>query len=103
MNVASTCNAEVVSVKLCFLVNVRNARGRSVAGGRTTGSTLVFAGCGAGLKGRMGCAGVAKAGLEEGIRFAAGRGVNGCLKIGADFGFGNESDSAILMIPNVVI
>lgn len=104
MNVASTCKAEVVSVKLCFFVKVLNASGRRVAGGSTTGRTLVFAGCcGAGLNGRMGCAGVANAGLDEGIGFAAGRGVNGCLKIGAAFvGFGKVSDSAILKRLNCV-
>lgn len=58
MNVARTCSAEDVRVKLCFLVNVRKARGRNVAGGRRTGSMLAFAAAVVTLKGRMGCTGV---------------------------------------------
>lgn len=66
--VASSCNAEDVSVKLCFLVKVRNANGRSVAGGRIIGRTAALAGAG-GWKGFSGCAGVAKAGEDDGIAF----------------------------------
>lgn len=82
MKVASTCNAEEVSVKLCFLVNVRKARGRKVAGGRIIGSILAFAGAFSTLKGRMGWTGVANAGLEEGIGFN-GAGVGGSLNMEA--------------------
>lgn len=95
MKVASTCSADDVSVKLCFLVNVRKASGLKVAGGRTIGNTLVLARTGAGLKGRMGCAGVAKAGLDDGIAFK-GAGVKGCLKMGAAFRRGRDSSSDIL-------
>lgn len=76
MNVAKTCNAEEFSVRLCFFVNVRNAKGRSVAGGRRIGRTLGFARGAASSKGLMGCTGVAKAGEEEGMGFW-GAGVEG--------------------------
>lgn len=68
INVASSCSADDVRVKLCFLVKVRNAKGRRVAGGRIMGRTAAFAGAG-GWNGLKGCAGVAKAGDEEGIAF----------------------------------
>lgn len=75
MNVASAVSADDVKVRLCFLVNVRKARGRSVAGGRRIGRIVVgFTGrpsCGGGignvLRGIMGWAGVPNAGEEEGI------------------------------------
>ena len=86
MNVAKTCNADEVSVKLCFLVKVRKARGRNVAGGRRTGSMLAFAAAAVTLKGRMGWIGVPNAGDEEGIGFN-GAGVGGGLNIGAARGF----------------
>ena len=86
MNVARTCNAEDVSVKLCFLVNVRKARGRRVAGGRRTGRMLAFVAAVGALKGRMGCTGVPNAGEDEGIGFN-GAGVKGGLNIGAARGF----------------
>jgi hypothetical protein len=70
-----------VRVKLCFLVNVRKARGRRVAGGSNIGSTLGFE-IGAAVKGRMGCTGVANAGDEEGIELS-GAGVGGGRNIGA--------------------
>jgi hypothetical protein len=71
-----------VIVKLCFFVNVRKARGRNVAGGSRIGRMLAFGAIAAALKGLMGCAGVAKAGEEEGIGlFDAG--VSGNLKIPA--------------------
>lgn len=89
MKVARTWSAEEVRVRLCFLVNVRNAKGRKVAGGRRIGSMLAFAGAAAGLKGRMGCAGVAKAGDDEGIGFK-GAGVGGGLNIGAARGLGRD-------------
>ena len=69
MKVAKSCKAEEVSVKLYFFVKVRKARGRNVAGGRRMGSMLPLVGTEATLKGRIGCAGVAKAGEEEGIGF----------------------------------
>ena len=84
MNVAKTCSADEVRVKLCFFVNVRNAKGRRVAGGGITGRMLAFAAGGATLKGLMGCAGVPNAGEDEGIGFE-GAGVDGCLNIGAAF------------------
>lgn len=66
-----------MSVRLCFLVNVRKARGRSVAGGSSIGKTVVLvvglrmggARIGAVLRGLMGCAGVPNAGDDEGIGF----------------------------------
>lgn len=70
MKLASACNALDVSVRLCFLVNVRKARGRSVAGGRSTGRIGVGGGVEAGfsrIAGRSGWTGVPKAGEEEGI------------------------------------
>lgn len=39
MKVAMACRADEVSVRLCFLVNVRKASGRKVAGGKLIGST----------------------------------------------------------------
>lgn len=86
MNVARTCNAEEVSVRLCFLVKVRKAKGRKVAGGRRTGRILAFAAAVVTLKGRMGWTGVPKAGDEDGIGFK-GAGVGGGLNIGAARGF----------------
>jgi hypothetical protein len=86
MNVAKTCKAGELSVRLCFFVNVRNAKGRKVAGGRRIGKMLAFAGAAVGLKGCMGYAGVPKAGDEEGIGFN-GAGVFGALNIGAVRGF----------------
>lgn len=64
-------------VRLCFLVNVRKARGRRVAGGRSMGRTVGFAAgfsaggarMGAVLRGLMGWTGVPNAGDEEGIGF----------------------------------
>ena len=54
MNVARTCNAEEVSVKLCFLVKVRKARGRNVAGGSRIGNMLPLAAGAVTLNGRIG-------------------------------------------------
>lgn len=82
INVANTCKAEEARVKLCFLVKVRKARGRNVAGGRRIGSMLPLMGTAVTLNGRIGCAGVAKAGEEEGIGLA-GVDVGGGLKMGA--------------------
>jgi hypothetical protein len=86
MNVAKTCRAEEVSVKLCFLVNVLKARGRKVAGGRRIGSILAFTAAPAGLNCLMGYAGVPNAGDDEGIGFN-GAGVGGGLNMGAARGF----------------
>lgn len=68
MNVANNCSADDVSVRLCFFVNVRKARGRSVAGGISIGSIdgLDVSG---GFEIRIGWTGVPKAGEEEGIKF----------------------------------
>lgn len=66
IKVASSCSAEEVSVRLCFLVKVRNARGRNVAGGRRMGRMAAFDGADT-LKGLSGWTGVPKAGEEEGI------------------------------------
>ena len=79
MNVARAWSAEDVNVKSCFFVNVRNASGLNVAGGNIIGSTVdAFwaadfsnggAFMGAVRRGRIGCAGVPKAGEEEGMTF----------------------------------
>ena len=61
-----------VNVRPCFLVKVRKASGRRVAGGRMMGRTTDLEGTG-GLKGLSGCAGVANAGEEEGIPLEGGR------------------------------
>jgi hypothetical protein len=100
MNVAKACRAEEVRVKLCFLVNVLNARGRNVAGGRRIGRILAFTGAAVGLKARTGYAGVPKAGDEEGIGFN-GAGVGGGLNIGAARGFSvwPGRDILSIMIP----
>jgi hypothetical protein len=86
MNVAKTCRAEEVRVKLCFLVKVLKARGLKVAGGRRIGSILAFTAAAAGLKLLIGSAGVPNAGDDEGIGFD-GAGVGGGLNIGAARGF----------------
>lgn len=78
MNVARTCKAEDVSVRLCFFVKVRNASGLRVAGGSNMGRMLGFDREGR-LKGRTGCTGVANPGDEEGIGLW-GVGVGGTLK-----------------------
>ena len=71
MNVASAASADDVRVRLCFFVKVRKACGRSVAGGRIMGRMdglrAAGAGIGAVFRGRMGCAGVPKAGEDEGM------------------------------------
>ena len=62
-------------MRLCFLVNVRNASGRNVAGGSSIGRTVDFATglraggarIGAVLRGLMGCTGVPNAGDEDGM------------------------------------
>lgn len=66
MKVASSCRAEDVSVRLCFLVKVRKASGRRVAGGSRMGRMAAFAGA-VTVNGRRGWAGVPKAGDEEGM------------------------------------
>jgi hypothetical protein len=65
MKAASSCRAEDVSVSECFFVNVRNASGRSVGGGRIIGNIAALAALTA--KGLRGWTGVPKAGEEEGI------------------------------------
>lgn len=75
MKVANACRAEEVRVRLCFFVNVLNASGRRVAGGRRIGNTVGFAAglsaggarMGAVLRGWMGWTGVPNAGDDEGI------------------------------------
>jgi hypothetical protein len=75
-----------VSVKLCFLVNVRKARGRSVAGGSSTGRMLAFVAAVVRLRGRIGWTGVPNAGDEDGMIFN-GPGVGAGLNIGGARGF----------------
>jgi HAT1-interacting factor 1 len=79
-----------VRVRLCFLVNVRKASGRSVPGGSSIGRTVALGGgFSAGgariavtLRGLMGCAGVPKAGDDEGIGFAGtAEGFSGLLAV----------------------
>jgi hypothetical protein len=74
MNVASAASADDVRVRLCFLVKVLNASGRKVAGGSRIGRIVEGLNCGGAigfvLRGKIGCAGVPKAGEEEGIGFA---------------------------------
>lgn len=65
MKAASSCKAEDVRVRECFLVKVRKANGRSVAGGRMIGRMAAFGALTA--KGFGGWTGVPKAGDEEGI------------------------------------
>lgn len=85
MKVASSCRADEVSVRLCFLVNVLNASGLKVAGGRSIGKIVAFAV--ATEKGFSVAAGVANAGDEDGIGFVdLGFGVL-ALKIDAACGF----------------
>lgn len=84
MNVASICKAEEVNVKLYFFVKVRKASGRKVAGGSSIGRMLGFD-KGATLKDRIGWAGVANAGDEEGMGLT-GAGVGGTLKRAATRG-----------------
>ena len=78
MKVANAWRAEDVRVRLCFLVKVRKASGRNVAGGSSMGSTVDLdfgaspggARMGAVRRGLMGWTGVPNAGEEEGIGFA---------------------------------
>jgi len=79
MKAASSCRADDVNVRLCFLVNVRKASGRRVAGGRRIGSIVVFV-VGAIANGLCVYAGVPKAGDDDGIRSLAGAGVLGANK-----------------------
>ena len=72
MNVANACNAEELSVRLCFLVNVRKASGRNVGGGSRIGSIVAICGLNAGGGGGGRCMplgrgwrGVPNAGEEE--------------------------------------
>ena len=75
-----------MSVRLCFFVKVLKANGLKVAGGSSTGSMLVFGGATVTLKGLMGCAGVPKAGDDDGIGLR-GAGVGGALNMRAGRGF----------------
>ena len=64
MNIANNCSADEVSVRLCFLVSVRKARGRRAAGGSSIGNTdglEISVGFGTWL----GCIGVLKAGEDD--------------------------------------
>lgn len=73
MNVARTCRADEVKVKLCFLVIILKAVGRKVGGGSMMGSMLAFGrGIAGTLKGLTGCAGVANAGEEDGMELSGG-------------------------------
>lgn len=69
MKCASVCSAGDVSVRLCFLVNMRKANGRNVAGGSEMGSIDGVASSG-GFRSRTGYTGVAKAGEDDGMWFA---------------------------------
>lgn len=86
MKVASSCKADEVSVRLCFLVKVRNASGRRVAGGRRIGKILALGG--GGTKGFKVWAGVPNAGEEDGIELEGGSaGFGGLANMGAVGGF----------------
>lgn len=109
MNVASSCKDDDVMVRLCFFVIVRNAKGRSIAGGSKIGSTAGVAGflnaVGGGriasLAGReaIGYAGVANAGDDDGM---ASRAVFAVLNRGAGArGVPTESRSSMLRIESV--
>jgi hypothetical protein len=67
MNVARDWRADDVSVRLCFLVKVRNATGRRVVGGSRMGRMEAFGDGAIGLRGLKGCTGVPKPGEEERI------------------------------------
>jgi len=77
MKLANAESAEEVKVKLCFLVNVRKARGRSVAEGSSIGRTVALtaglrmggARMGAVRRGLIGWTGVPNAGEDEGMTF----------------------------------
>lgn len=75
MKAASACKADEPSVKLCFLVNVRKAKGLREAGGSKTGSMEgiegLKSGCAIGLPGLKGCAGVPNAGEDDGRALSA--------------------------------
>ncbi len=106
IKVASSCSDDDVMVRLCFFVIVRNAKGRSIAGGSRTGSmagVVGFLNAGAGaripsLAGReaIGYAGVANAGDEDGMAVFA------VLNRGAGArGVSIESRSSILRVESV--
>jgi hypothetical protein len=67
MNVANSWRVVDERVRLCFLVNVRKATGRSMDGGKRIGRTDVFPGRRLGFPDRIGRAGVPKAGEDEGM------------------------------------
>lgn len=90
MKVANACKADDVRVRLCFFVKVRNASGRSVAGGRRIGRTVGFgaglrvggARIGAVLRGGIVWRGVPNAGEEDGIGFSGtAEGFSGLLAV----------------------
>lgn len=89
MKVANSCSAEDVRVKLCFFVKVRNANGLKVAGGRRIGRIVALVG-GAMANGLSVCAGVPKAGDEDGMGFE-GAGV-----------FGANIDAAVRLFPCIL-
>lgn len=78
-----------MSVRLCFLVKVRNASGLSVAGGSNIGRTVDFATglrdggarIGAVLRGLIGCTGVPNAGEDDGIASDTAEGFSGRLDV----------------------
>ena len=80
MKLARSCSADDVSVRLCFFVNVRKARGLKAAGGRSIGNTDGLDDA-VDLEIRTGWSGVLKAGDEEAIEF--GRAI---LVVGRDGG-----------------
>lgn len=57
-------------MKLCFLVNVRKANGRNVAGGSSIGNIVVLFCCGLSSCNRIGWTGALKAGEEDGMGLA---------------------------------
>ena len=99
-------------VRLCFLVKVRKASGRSVAGGRRMGRTVDLAAgrraggarIGAVRRGSMGWTGVPKAGDEEGIGFAPRGGFGGTEngfsgRLEVDMATGGRGRSAGFVLP----
>ena len=75
MKVASTSSADDVKLRLCFFVKVLKARGLKVAGGNMMGSVDGVEGS-CGFLGRIGWAGVPKAGDDDGM-ISAPRGFEG--------------------------
>lgn len=78
MNVANACKAEELRVRLCFFVNVLNARGLKVGGGSNIGRIVGIVGLNTGGgTGRWavegsGWRGVPNAGDDENATFSGG-------------------------------